>query len=619
MLNKFSLWKYLMIVAIIVTSVIYAMPNMYQPDKAVQITATKAGTVMSQLTQERAINALKAEGIIVFGVKNDGVNLLLRLPADKQSEAKAILDDALGTDYITGLAQASTTPSWLEGIGGAPMSKGLDLAGGIYFLKEVDMDHYLRTRLDSSAESIKSTFRRGKGDEFINVRTAKVTNDLRIEIKLKNKKAFERAVTYLKANNEDFADPTLDEPQLKIYLQYTESRISRFEDYVINQNIIVYNQRVNMLGNKESSITRQGRNRIVIELPGIQDGAAADKILGSNANLEFRMKYDDKGPYIEVPYKSSVRYGSDKLKKEIIITGSEVASASASPERDSTKYYVVNLSLSARGGNLMFDTTTEYQGQDMAVVFIDNVSEKVYTKKDGKLVIDWKTTRTQEIISMATINGQFGSSFQITGRFSQAEATELANLISAGSLAAPMRNIASYAIGPSLGAENIRVGVMSVLIGFALVFMFMILVYRLFGLFANIALVLNLLMLVAIMSAMGATLTLPGIAGVVLTVGMAVDANVLIFSRIREELKAGLGIQQAISAGYDRAYVTILDANITTFIVAAILFMIGSGPIKGFAVTLGIGIVVSMFTAILVTRALTNLWYGGREVKKLSI
>jgi len=619
MLNKFSLWKYLMIVTIIVISVVYAMPNMYQPDKAVQITATKAGTVLSALTQEKAIKALKEEGIEVFGESNDGVNLLLRLDDDKQSQAKVILDEALGSDFVTGLAQASTTPSWLEGIGGAPMSKGLDLAGGIYFLKEVNMDHYLTTRLDSSAESIKSTFRKGKGDEFINVRTAKVTSDLRIEIKLKNKVAFDRAQLYLQNNNEDFALPTLDEPQLIIYLQYSDSRIAQFEDYVINQNIIVYNQRVNMLGNKESSITRQGRNRIVIELPGIQDGAAADKILGSNANLEFRIKHDGTGPSETVAYKEGVSYGSDKLKKEIIITGSDVASASSGPNPQNPSTFAVNLTLSARGGNLMFDATTAHYQEQMAVVFIDNISEKVYTKKDGELIEYWKTTTTKEIISMATIQGQFGSSFQITGNFSQAEATELANLISAGSLAAPMRNIASYAIGPSLGAENIKVGVMSVLIGFALVFVFMLVVYRLFGLFANIALVLNLVMLVAIMSAMGATLTLPGIAGVVLTVGMAVDANVLIFSRIREELKAGLGIQQAISAGYDRAYVTILDANITTFIVAAILFMIGSGPIKGFAVTLGIGIVVSMFTAILVTRALTNLWYGGREVKKLSI
>ena len=615
MLNKFSLWKYLMIVAVVVISVIYAMPNMYQPDKAVQITATKAGTPMDQRTHDKAVAALEAQGIEVFGETNDGVNLLLRLDADKQSQAKAVLDEALGTDFVIGLAQASTTPAWLEGMGGAPMSKGLDLAGGIYFLKEVDMDQYIRTRLESSADELVSIFRKGKGDEFINARSSRVTNDLRIEITLKTKAAFDRAADYLEKNNEEFADPAFDESQLKIYLQYTDARISGFEDYVINQNIIVYNQRVNMLGNKESSITRQGSNRIVIELPGIQDGAAADKILGSNANLEFRIKYDGEGQYEEVAYKEG---GSDRLKKEIIITGSEVASATSGPAPNNDSF-AVNLSLSARGGNLMFDATTKYLKQQMAVVFIDNVSEKVYIKKDGELIEDWKTTTTKEIISMATIQGQFGSTFQITGSFSQAEAGELANLISAGSLAAPMRNIASYAIGPSLGAENIKVGFMSVMIGFALVFVFMLVVYRLFGLFANIALVLNLVMLIAIMSVMGATLTLPGIAGIVLTVGMAVDANVLIFSRIREELKAGLGIQQAISAGYDRAYVTILDANITTFIVAAILFMIGSGPVKGFAVTLGIGIVVSMFTAILVTRALTNLWYGGREVKKLSI
>ncbi|BCE03004.1 protein translocase subunit SecD [Marinicellulosiphila megalodicopiae] len=619
MLNRFSVWKYIMIVTIIVISVIYAMPNMYQPDKAVQVTATKAGTALSQKIHDQAIAALKAEGIEVFGEQNDAFNLLLRLPADQQSKAKAVLDQNLGSDYVVGLAQASTTPQWLENLGGKPMSKGLDLAGGIYFLKEVDMDHYIKTRLDSSAEDIKSTFRKGKGDEFINLRNAKVTTDLRIELSLKSKTAFDRAVSYLETNNVDFSQPLLDEPQLKIYLSYSDSRIAQFEDYVINQNIIVYNQRVNMLGNKESSITRQGRNRIVIELPGIQDATAAEKILGSNANLEFRIEYLGEGPYITLPYKDGIGFGTERLQKEIIITGSEVASASAAPNAQNTSTYAVSLSLSALGGNKMFDTTTANLQKRMAVVFIDNVSEKVYTQKDGEVVVDWDTKRTEEIISMATIQGKFGSSFQITGNFSQVEATELANLISAGSLAAPMRNIASYDIGPSLGAENIKVGVMSVIIGFALVFVFMLVTYRLFGLFANIALILNLVMLMAIMSIMGATLTLPGIAGIVLTVGMAVDANVLIFSRIREELKNGLGIQQAISAGYDRAYVTILDANITTFIVAAILFLIGSGPIKGFAVTLGIGILVSMFTAILVTRALTNLWYGGREVKKLSI
>ena len=495
------------------------------------------------------------------------------------------------------------------------MTLGLDLSGGVHFLMEVDMDEYVSGRITNYREDLRTSLRQ----EDIKYRRVVVEGN-KVRLSFRQETLRSDARTFINRNypgeflpQEEEVDGNFD-----LILMLTEQKIRDFEDYALKQNLMTLRNRVNELGVAEPLVQRQGRNRIVVELPGVQDTAEAKKILGKAANLEFRLEAEP-GASRFATEEYSFRDNQNRtarLEKKVITTGDSVTNASSGFDENS--FPQVNISLDSKGAARMTQVTKKAVQRRMAVLFVERKPKTTYEMVDG--VEQPKTIQVVEksIISLATIQSVLGSSFRITG-LQSAEANELALLLRSGALAAPMDFVEERTVGPSLGAENIEMGARSVMAGLALVLIAMLVFYRAFGLIANIALAVNLVLLVALMSIIGATLTLPGIAGIVLTVGMAVDANVLIFSRIREELKNGRSPQQAIHEGYDRAFLTIFDANLTTLIVAVILFAVGTGPVKGFAVTLSFGILTSMFTAVMVTRAMTNLLYGGRRVERLSI
>lgn len=613
MLNKYPLWKYLLIVAILAVGVYYSLPNLYPNDPAVQIRGTAAGTVMNEQTLKAATDALEAQDIAYFGAEVQEQSLLIRLYSNEdQLLAKAALTTGLGADYVIALNLAPTTPSWLTAMGGKPMALGLDLSGGVHFLMEVDMEKYIASRLTNFAADIKRQLR----EEGIRYRAVQTIDDKTIQVVLVDENYRDEADKWIARHFREFAisnSTARNLPALELTL--TEVAITEMEDYAIKQNQTTLNSRVNEIGVAEPLVQRQGRNRIVVELPGEQDTARAKRILGKSANLEYRLEAQGTDGDL-FQFKDSNR--TIYLSRDIIVTGDNVTNASTSFDEQGGA--AVSVSLDSAGGARMGDTTKNNLNKRMAVLFIEQKSEPIgYKMVDGEQVLQYRNYEVKEVISAANIAGVFSSNFIITGIGSSEEASELALLLRAGALAAPMTFVEERTVGPSLGAENIERGIQSVIIGFALVIIFMVVFYKVFGIFASVALTVNLLLVMAVMSILGATLTLPGIAGIVLTVGMAVDANVLIFSRIKEELAEGKLVQSAIDAGYGRAFLTILDANITTFIVAVILYAIGTGPVKGFAVTLSVGILTSMFTAIMLTRALTNLVYGGRAIKKLPI
>ena len=611
-----------MVLIVAVMGFIYALPNIYAPDPAIQISGTSEATAPTEATLASVEQRLEALDIPYFGEEINEKNLLIRLNSqDDQRRARREIETSLGNDYIVAVNLAPTTPAWLQSLAASPMNLGLDLAGGVHFLLEVDTEKVIRDSLASLETQLKRDVREGNLRGVIvrgggtSLRITAKTEDLRSEVI----KIIRQDMTELQIERSEEGD---------IYIltaTLTEQFIREKEDYAVEQNLTTLRNRVNEIGVAEPVVLRQGRNRIVVQLPGIQDASRAKKIIGKTANLEFRLEAENSASAaskerFDFRSESEQRYfGGAELERSILVKGVNVVNARAGFDPQ-TSQPQVSITLDAEGANKMNRGTRHNIGRRMGVLFIEfKPVSRVTVDEDGNETIKVDQVPEKKIISLATIQAALGKNFVITGLDSPAEASELALLLRSGALAAPMTYVEERTIGPSLGAENIQLGVKSVQIGLGLVLLFMLVYYRVFGLAANIALSINLVLIVAIMSILGATLTLPGIAGIVLTVGMAVDANVLIFSRIREELKNGVPNQTAIKSGFDRAFVTILDANLTTLIVAVILYAIGSGPVKGFAVTLAIGIMTSMFTAIMGTRAIVNLFYGGRQVKKLWI
>ena len=620
MLNRYPLWKYLLIATIVALGFVYALPNLYPDDPAIQISGASSSETINAGVQEKAQKALEAANIEAKASDTENNALLIRLKhVDQQQLARSVIKDALGDDYIVALNLAPTTPDWLTSIGAYPMKLGLDLSGGVHFQLEVDTARAVKTKLDISNTEIRTLLRK----ERLRYRTMPDRADGARQLAFLDEATRDKAERRIKREFPDLLVETEDlGERFVVSYRYSEQYIRELEDYAVKQNLTTVRNRVNELGVSEPLVQRQGRNNIVVELPGVQDTAEAKRILGKTANLEFRLE--------ALPNASrsttelfDYRARQVSLERDIIITGERVSSAQSNFDTESGQPQV-NISLDSTGGKKMNNATRNNIRRSMAVIFIEQkpVTRTEIREVDGeKVAVKVPGFREERrVISLATIQSALGNQFRITGLDSSGEASELALLLRAGSLAAPMYFVEERTVGPSLGAENIKMGVDSTLMGLAMVVMFMVVVYRVFGLLANIALAINLMLLTAAMSIFGATLTMPGIAGIVLTLGMAVDANVLVFSRIREEIKLGRPVQRAIHDGYDRAFVSIFDGNITTLLVGLILFAVGTGPIKGFAVTLSIGIVTSMFTAIMVTRSLVNLVYGGRrDLKKLSI
>jgi len=621
MLNKYPLWKYLLILLVAAIGFFYSAANLYAPDPAIQISGESSASLVDERALARVEKALSAAKIEYFGaaIAEDGAAALVRLTEhDQQLPAQKIIQRALGDNYIVALNLASTTPEWLSDFGGQPMKLGLDLRGGVHFLLEVDTDVAVAKRMDSYVGGMKRSLREAKVRGFIKLQ------DGRIRGKFKNAELRDRAGSTIRKEYAELQRQAVDqEDGFYLYWSLSEAQIKEIGDYAVGQNLTTLRNRVNELGVSEPLVQRQGRNRIVVELPGIQDTAEAKRILGKAANMEFRLEASvsaSNSEKEEFDFADNNRGGGSAfLERTVVITGERVAGASAGFDPQ-TSQPEVNIKLDSEGGALMHRMTRNNIQRRLAVLFIERKSRTRYeTNELGEEVAIRVPFDEKKIISLATIQSALGVQFRITGLDNPAYASELALLLRAGALAAPMDFVEERTVGPSLGAENIRMGVFSVQVGLALIMVFMVIYYRVFGVVAVLGLGLNMVLLIACMSILSATLSLPGIAGIVLTVGMAVDANVLIFARIREELRNGLQPQQAINAGYDRAFVTIMDANLTTLLVAVILYAVGAGPVRGFAITLSLGIITSMFTAIIATRGVINLIYGGRKIEKLSI
>ena len=619
MLNRYPLWKNLFITLIVAMGFYYAAPNLYAPDPALQIGGSSGAQGINERLMERASAALSEAGIGHFGeeVQDSGKTGLIRLQSrEQQLKAQAILQRALGDGYIVALNLAPTTPDWLVSGGAQPMKLGLDLSGGVHFKLEVDVGAATDRKLEQYENGIKRRLR----EERIRGRIA--LDGTRIGMTFRSVEDREAARAEVRDLYPELLLDRVDEDMPQLFAEVTETTIAEVVEYAVAQNLTTLRNRVNELGVSEPLVQRQGKNRIVVELPGIQDTAEAKRILGKVANLEFRLVAEANAPISErqrFDYRGETRQGmTEWLERDIIITGERVSNAAASFDQNGQPN--VQITLDGEGGMLMSRATRANVKRRMGVLFIERKYRTRYeTDENGETVVIRDPYDEKKVLTAPVIQSALGAQFQITGLDSPAESSELALMLRAGALAAPISFVEERTVGPSLGAENIELGVKSLQLGLALVVLFMMVYYRIFGVIAVVALTANLVLLVAVMSLLSATLTLPGIAGIVLTVGMAVDANVLIFARVREELAAGTSNQLAIHSGFERAVTTILDANITTLIVAIILYAVGTGPIKGFAVTLSVGIITSMFTAIMGTRALVNLSYGGRRVERLSI
>ncbi|GAD80729.1 protein translocase subunit SecD [Vibrio ezurae] len=617
MLNRYPLWKYLMVVMAILVAALYALPNLYGEDPAIQITGARGASV-DMATMDTITNALDKENLSHKSVSLENGSILVRFnDTDTQIGARDVISEALGPDAIVALNLAASTPSWLESIGAAPMKLGLDLRGGVHFLMEVDMDSAMNKLISQQEEAFRSELR----EEKIRYRAIHAGKDS-VEVTLRNAEQLAQAESTLKSKHPDMLFTDSDSNgRFVLSATFTEARLTEIRNYAVEQNITILRNRVNELGVAEPLVQRQGASRIVVELPGVQDTARAKEILGATATLEFRevdMQADlSAAANGRVPAGSEVKFDRDGrpavLKKRVILGGSSITDASSSADEYGRPQ--VNISLDSEGGSKMAAFSRQNIGKLMATVFAEYKDSGKRTP-EGKVILD----KHEEVINQATIQSALGRSFRITGIDSAAEAHNLALLLRAGALIAPISIVEERTIGPSMGQQNIDMGVQACLWGLVAVMLFTLVYYRKFGFIANMALIANLVLIIGIMSMIpGATMTLPGIAGIVLTVGMAVDANVLIFERIREELREGRSPQQAIHQGYANAFSTIADANITTLLTAIILFAVGTGAIKGFAVTLSIGILTSMFTAIIGTRCVVNLLYGGKRVTKLSI
>jgi len=618
MLNKYPLWKNLLVVVVLVLGLFYALPNLFGQDPAIAISGVR-GAQVDETLQKQVEAALQKAGVAAKSMEKKEGRLLVRFGSTTdQQKSQHVIAKVLGEDYSYALTMAANVPAWLTAMGGEPMNLGLDLRGGIHVLIDVDMDAALRDKLEAYTGDIRTTLRKHK-IRYLTVKAEK----LGVNVKFKDAATRDKAQEVLAEEFRNLGVEAVDaDGAFYVRLTMPPAEVRATKRFALQQNITTIRNRVNALGVAEPLVQQQGERRIVVELPGVQDPTQVKNILGATATLEYRL-VDTEHDAFEAKETGKIPPGSRLykvredgrpilLKKRVIVTGNQITDA-ASGFDQRTGSPMVTVSLDSKGARRMRNVTTENVGKPMAVVFKE--TRVVGRDAQGKPI----KRQVEEVISVANILEPFGRRFQTTGLDSPQEAHELALLLRAGALAAPIDIVEERTIGPSLGADNIRQGFISVVIGLLAVMVFMVGYYRVFGLFANAALVANLVLIVAILSLLQATLTLPGIAGIVLTVGMAVDANVLIYERIREELRVGSTPQAAIHAGYEKAFSTIMDANITTLIAAVVLFSIGSGPVKGFAVTLAIGIVTSMFTAIVGTRALVNLVYGGKRVKKLAI
>ncbi len=608
---EFPRWKYFLILLVLAVSALYALPNIYQKDPSVQITASR-GAQLDDALRSRIDADLKAAGITPKAVTREGDSLMVRLPnLQAQTRANDVLRQQLGENYTVALNLASTVPDWLAKLGGRPMVLGLDLVGGVHFAMQVDQKAALEKRLDGFAEDIRTTLRDGR----IAYRSVERRGDNSIQVSLSEGASVDAARTALAKSQ-----PTLtyDVSGQNISVKVPEAELKQIASGAIEQNLTTLRNRVNALGVSEPTIQRQGEDRIVVELPGLQDTAEAKRLIGATASLEFRAvvegNAEDAVRSGSIPPEAKVYRVRDTgapvlLNKRALVTGDQMVSASVSTDQNGMPAVAVTLNNVA--GQRMLDYTSANVGKLMSVVYIERIP--TVTMVDGKEVRSVRVK--EEALSPTRIAGVFGKNFQTTG-LEKTEAENLAKLLKSGSLAAPMDFVEEYVIGPSLGAENVERGVTAVIYSFLFTLVFFTVYYRVFGAITSVALLFNLLIVVAVMSLFGATMTLPGFAGLALSVGLSVDANVLINERIREELRLGVPAKSAIAAGYEKAGGTILDANLTGLIVAVALYAFGTGPLKGFALTMMIGIFASMFTAITVSRALAVLIYGRRKKLK---
>ena len=620
-MNRFSIWTYAFILMVLSIGVIYSLPNLYPAKPAIQIAYTDSGKSADQILLNQVTEILEDQSVGVESVGLKDNNIIAKFNSfDDQLAGKAALQRVLLDRAVVALNLEPSTPQWLRDIGGGPLKLGLDLSGGVHFLLEVDIDSALDNRLESLLNEYRKKFR----DERINVESSRKSNKDLIFSFISDEDYNKALRIFSDDNITSLGTPLYDlrpnSLRNLVEIAYSQNAIKEIRDYAVGQNLMTLRNRVNELGVSEPIVQRQGSSRIVVELPGVQDTTAAKKIIGKTANLEFRLEAASTTSRLrkeEFDFQDE-RMGSAFLEKNIIVAGDRVTNASSG--FDESGFAQVNITLDMQGGRAMQKATNGNIGRRLGVLFVEQKNKSVLTKDaDDNDVIEQTSYVTKEIISLATVQAVLGTSFRITGVGSPQEASELALLLRAGALAAPMKFVEERTVGPSLGKENIELGVRSIIIGLLSVIAFMFFYYRWFGFAANIALFANVVLITGFMSLLGATLTLPGIAGIVLTIGMAVDANVLIFSRIREELKAGKDPQTAIQEGFSRAFVTIVDANVTTLIASVVLYAIGTGPVKGFAITLSIGILTSMFTAILGTRAIINLMYGNKNIKELRV
>ena len=609
-MKRYGIWKYFLILVVLGFGIVYSLPNLYAPDPAVQVSYTSSSQTADKFLEDRILNIIQ-ESNLYTQIELEKEYVLIRTDSyQNQLKIKDLLSSSQMNDVVVALNLAPTTPDWLSDIGANPMKLGLDLRGGVHFLMQVDTDTAIKNRQDGTLQDLRIRFR----EEKIRYAQAKVDTDRSILLEFNNPETREKAEELIEDIYNQFNYPLTSDNDLSLKLFLSDLEIEQIESDAIDQNLTTLRNRVNELGVSEPIVQRQGKKRIVVQLPGIQDTAEAKNILGKTATLEFHLEAQMDTPRsrkTSYPFRNGLGAPAF-LQDTIILGGDQVATAQASFDENGLPQ--VNITLDGDGGSKMNRATRGNIGKRLGVLFVEQKSRTIYERNElGQQIPVQESYEVKEIISLATIRAALGTTFRITGLDSPSESSELALLLRAGALAAPMTFVEERTVGPSLGADNIQAGVFSMQLGLLLVLGFILFYYRIFGIAASLALSFNIVLLVAIMSILSATLTLPGIAGIVLTVGMAVDANVLIFSRIREELKKGREPLEAIDAGYNRAFLTIWDANVTTLIVAVILLSYGTGPVKGFAITLSIGIITSMFTAIMGTRAFVNLIYGSKK------
>ena len=605
---------------VLLIGILYSLPNLYPAKPSIQATYANSALAADQNLYDRIENILDSAEIDDFNIALIDNNIAVNFNSlDDQLKGKSLLERAFLDEVIIALNLQPSTPEWLKNIGGSPLRLGLDLSGGVHFLLEVDIENAVSNRLESALNEFRKKFREDRVRYVKSVNTGSA-----IIFNFDSNDDYGNAINII--NKDNLApsgiiyDLALDPINNEIGISFSREAIKDIRDYAVGQNLMTLRNRVNELGVSEPIVQRQGSDRIVVQLPGVQDTTAAKKIIGKTANLEFRMEATPTTSRLRketFEFKAS-EFTTAELERTVVVSGDSVTNASTG--FDENGFPQVNITLDMQGGRSLQKATTGNIGRRLGVLFVEQKTRSEIVKNDsGEEIIEQTQYVEKKIISLATVQAVLGTSFRITGVGNTQEASELALLLRAGALAAPMKFVEERTVGPSLGKENIQLGVRSIIIGLVAVVLFMLFYYRWFGFAANLALISNLILITGFMSLIGATLTLPGIAGIVLTVGMAVDANVLIFSRIREELGTGSSPQEAIKEGFSKAFTTIFDANITTLIAAVVLYAIGTGPVKGFAITLSIGILTSMFTAILGTRAVVNLMYGQRNLKELKV